>query len=253
MPSPHALENGAGAADRAGRPVEGGEEAVAGGVHLRPAKARELARAPVAWWRSSSSRQARSPSATACSVESTMSVKSTVASTRSRSTSSHSPDSQTPVRNRSHLRGLCIGGLPGCKMSAARQLDPKAPGDALGHDSARPRRDDRIAGPVQDTASARGSPAGRAGRRSPCSSAKAPRPPPGFRSTEVVEPLLRSSVVDLHSRADSLQRLPARAEQAQIALELEAVGLLGLPPRVSGAHMVRGYAPPRTRAAVRSG
>ena len=70
------------APDRARRPVEGGEEAVAGGVALLPAEPAELAPHERVVTREQVAPGA-SPSSAACSVEPTMSVNITVASTLS--------------------------------------------------------------------------------------------------------------------------------------------------------------------------
>ena len=69
----------------------------------------ESCRRMTAWCRSRSSRHALSPSSTAFSVEPTMSVKRTVARTRSASTTSHSPRSQMPHRKRLTSRAICSG------------------------------------------------------------------------------------------------------------------------------------------------
>src|SRR5207247_6372542 len=85
-------------------------------------------------WRSSTSCHARSPSSAARSLEPTMSVKSTVASTRSGSASSQPPDSQRSVRNRSSSRDLDELG--------SRDLSREVPGHF--------DRDDRILASVQE-------------------------------------------------------------------------------------------------------
>ena len=74
--------DGPGAADGTSRTVERGQDPVAGHVHL-PAAVTLDGGADDVVMLASSSRQRRSPSSAARAVESTMSVKSTVASTRS--------------------------------------------------------------------------------------------------------------------------------------------------------------------------
>ena len=76
-----------GTVDRPRGAVEGGVEAVAGGVVLNAAPPADASRT-VAWCRSTNSFQARSPSRACCSVEPTMSVNSTVERIVSRTTSS---------------------------------------------------------------------------------------------------------------------------------------------------------------------
>ena len=70
----HALRDRPGASDRTGRAVEPREGTIAGDVELAPRK-RTSSRRISAWWRSSSSRQSRSPSCAAFAVEPTMSVE----------------------------------------------------------------------------------------------------------------------------------------------------------------------------------
>ena len=87
------------AADRARRPVEAREEAVARGVDLAAPVAGEQA-ADDALCSRISSRQAASPSSAAFAVDSTMSVNRTVASTRSGSVSSQARSCETSATSR---------------------------------------------------------------------------------------------------------------------------------------------------------
>jgi hypothetical protein len=89
-----------GAPYRARRSVERGEEAVAGGIDSCPRKRPSSARTALSW-AERSSRQLLSPSSAALSVEATMSVKRTVASTRSGTDSR-----RRPLMNRSTSSGI---------------------------------------------------------------------------------------------------------------------------------------------------
>ena len=84
----HPLADRLGAADRPGRTVEGGEEAVPGRLD-RPAAVGVTSSRVRRSWRSRVSRHRRSPSSAANSVEPTMSVNMTVASARSIATLGH--------------------------------------------------------------------------------------------------------------------------------------------------------------------
>ena len=136
--SRHGLHDRAGAADRAGRAVEGGEEAVAGGVDLAAAEAGELRAhagvvlAPAA--PASGGRRARR----ACSVEPTMSVNRTVASTRSGSTQVPLAALPDPPQERVDVVADLVGRTHQ-PWSHARQLHELGARDALRH-VARPRR-----------------------------------------------------------------------------------------------------------------
>ena len=128
---------GGGAADRPRRAVEGGEEAVARSSSPRGRGGAASWRRTIASWRSSRSRQRRSPSSAAFSVEPTMSVKRTVASAR-----------------RARGRGGCRSGTPRSRRAIAswsptqaRWSSPgsstyAAPGDVLGQVAALADRDD---------------------------------------------------------------------------------------------------------------
>src|SRR5215212_3553893 len=89
----HRVADRHGASDRSLRAVEHREEAVSRGVHLADRKRLSCTRT-MASWASSKACQSRSPISAARLVESTMSVKSTVARTRSSATSAW-----CPVRN----------------------------------------------------------------------------------------------------------------------------------------------------------
>ena len=136
---------------RAG-PVEGGEEAVAGGVDLAPAEAREGSaddRAVVARARSL---HCRSPSSAARAVEPTMSVNSTVASTRSGS------GCRAPaVRNSSiaSTSSIDVAGRDSNVVRGPARLDVAGAGDVLG-DVAGVARVDAVRRRARARASARG-------------------------------------------------------------------------------------------------
>ena len=106
------VEDRARAADRARRAVEGGEEAVAGRLHLAAAEALERARARSRSWRSSSSRQRWSPSSAA--------VLGGV-------------DDVGEEHRREHALGLGLGARAGEELLdlAERQLGVLVPGDVV--------------------------------------------------------------------------------------------------------------------------
>ena len=132
------------AADRPRRPVERGEEAVAGRVDLVAAEALELA-AHDEWCASSRSRQRRSPSSAACSVEPTMSVNRTVASTRSGSGAA--ADAGEELLDLVEQRVLVADPR---QVVVAGQLDEAARRGSARRGSGRPRRNGAVAGAVED-------------------------------------------------------------------------------------------------------
>src|SRR5262249_12850183 len=129
--APEGLPDGHRAPDRSGRTVEQCEEAVAGGLHLPSAVAGRRPPAPRvgagrrrragsrgigASWRSSSARQLRSPIAAARSVEETMSLNITVASTRSVS----EPVGRTGPRSWSAMAEMSRRVTPGDRRASPR-------------------------------------------------------------------------------------------------------------------------------------
>ena len=131
--------------DRARRAVEGGEEAVAQCLDLAAAEALELAAHELVVVGRAARASARSPSSAARSVEPTMSVNRTVASTRS-----GSARGAVPVRNSS------ISSSDGVDVAAQRDMvDPRRTRPAARRGccsaiSARPRPGASVAGAVQD-------------------------------------------------------------------------------------------------------
>ena len=126
----HAVDDRLSAANRAGRAIEGGEEPVTGGINLATTKKLTSSWRISAWCVSSSSRHARSPSSAARSVEPTMSVNITVASTRScsgvgrtpvrNSCTSSSTASASPTYGRWSLPGSCTSFARGCATPGRR-------------------------------------------------------------------------------------------------------------------------------------
>ena len=149
-PSRTPVDDGARAADRARRSVEGGEEPVAGRIDLAPAEAH---RAPAARARGGARAarcQARSPSSERVPVDSTMSVNSTVASTRSGSASSQPPDSHTSLRNRFVAPPMRPPASAERQVADAGELDESRSRDPAGQVACRLRRHDLVVGAVKD-------------------------------------------------------------------------------------------------------
>ncbi len=124
-----AVAKGHGRPNGAGGAVEDGQEAVAHRLDLAATEASELPRTSASW-RARSSCQCRSPNSAAFSVEPTMSVKSTVASTQSGA-------GGVPIRSRkrfvcSRRTSLAAEGRPAEDVAEPRDLDDLGPRDRAG-------------------------------------------------------------------------------------------------------------------------